>query len=84
MNIVKENIQEENIEDNKNNITINNEKNKDINDDNENSNNNKKEDNPVFSHKNMRGTISEEEINNSSKLIIEEIEGNIFNGKKKK
>ena len=30
----------------------------------------------------MKGIISEEEIKNSSKLIIEEIEGNIFNGKK--
>ena len=82
MNIVKENIQEENIEDNKNNKEINNENNNDINNKIENNNNEQKEEDPILSHKNMKGIISEEEIKNSSKLIIEEIEGNIINGKK--
>ena len=75
MNIVKENIEEENIpeenkDDNKDN---NNDNNKEIKD------NDKKEEDPVISHINEKDIISEEEINNSSKLVLEEIEGNLFN-----
>ena len=79
MNVVKEKIKEENIENNK---EINNNIIKDINDNIEKNNYEQKEEDPIISHKNMKGTISYKEINNSSKLIIEEIEGNIFNGKK--
>ena len=88
MNIVKENIQEENIEDNKNNKDINNKYNKDNKNENnigvnikEINNYEQKEEDPVISHKNLKGIISEEEIKNSSKLLLDEIEGNIFNGK---
>ena len=85
MNIVKENIQEEKIEDNKenkDNKDINNENNKDINKNHNFNNIEQKEEDPIIYHKKMKGIISEEEIKNSSKLIIEEIEGNIFNRKK--
>ena len=74
MNIVKENIQEENIDENK---EIN-KNNKDI----EDNNNDIKEEDPVISHINLQELIPEEDIKYSSKLIIEEIEGNIFNGNK--
>ena len=106
MGIVKENIEEENkdinkdqdinkdkdinINDNtkdnlKENININ--INNSINNISNNNNNNdkideKKVSDPVISHMNLQGNITEEEINNSSKIIIEEIEGNLFNGEK--
>ena len=74
MNIVKENIQEENIDEKK---EVNNENNKDIKD-----NNDEKEEDPVISHINLQELIPEEDIQNSSKLILEEIEGDILNGNK--
>lgn len=45
-------------------------------------NNEIKEEDPLISHINIQENISEEEIKNASKLILEEIEGNLFNGKK--
>lgn len=42
----------------------------------------KKEVDPLLSYINSNRKISEEEIKNSSKLILEEIDGNLFNGKK--
>ena len=94
MNIVKENIQEEDKDDNKEkeknkddniNNNINNENNTNnektiniINDKNEEN----KEDDLLISQINLKEKISEQEINNSSKLVLEEIEGNLFNGKK--
>jgi len=42
----------------------------------------KKEVDPLLSIINSNRKISEEEIKNSSKLILEEIDGNLFNGKK--
>ena len=88
MNIVKENIQEEDNDDN-NNKNINNNINNN-NDDNANKNeiiiNNKKEENkeedPLIVEINSQEKISEDDIKNSSKLILEEIQGDLFNGKK--
>ena len=42
----------------------------------------KEEEDLLISQINAKEKISEQEINNSSKLIIEEIEGNLFKGKK--
>jgi hypothetical protein len=42
----------------------------------------KKEVDPLLSYINSNRKISEEEIKNSPKLILEEIDGNLFNGKK--
>ena len=42
----------------------------------------KKEEDPLISYINSNRKISEEEIKNSSKLILEEIDGNLLNGKK--
>ena len=90
MNIVKENIQEEDKDDNK-------EKDKDKDDNinnNINENNGKKiniiidkkeedkEEDMLINQINIKEKISKKEINNSPKLILEEIEGNLFNGKK--
>ena len=41
-----------------------------------------KEEDLLISQINLKDKISERDINNSSKLILEEIEGNLFNGKK--
>lgn len=83
MNVVKENIEEENIqEENKDdNKDINNDNNKEIKEIKDNDSE-KKEEDPVISYINKQDIISDEEINNSSKLFIEEIEGNLFNGNK--
>ena len=92
MNIVKENIQEEDIDDNRekekdkddnlNNNIINDENNekkiKSINDIKEEN----KEEDILISQINLKEKISDQDINNSPKLILEEIEGNLFNGKK--
>ena len=93
MNIVKENIQEEDNDENKekeedkdNNINnnINNENNtnneKTINIINDKNEENKEDD--LLSQINLKEKISEQDINNSSKLVLEEIEGNLFKGKK--
>ena len=72
MNIVKENIEEENREENKNNNDIN-IKNENIKE--------KKEEDPLITYLNTQGKIPDEEINSSSKLILEEIHGNLFDGK---
>jgi hypothetical protein len=74
----------DNIEDNKNDNTnnnINNDINKmpNINND---KIDEKKESDPIISHMNMQGNITEDEINNASKIILEEIDGNLFNGEK--
>ena len=42
----------------------------------------KKEVDPLLSYINSNRKISEEEIKNSPRLILEEIDGNLFNGKK--
>ena len=91
MNIVKENIQEEDNDDNKekekdkdcdninnNNNNENNEKINNINDKNEEN----KEEELLISQINLKEKLSEQDINNSPKLILEEIEGYLFNGKK--
>ena len=72
MNIVKENIEEENKDENKNNndININNENIKD-----------KKEEDPLIAYLNTQGKVPDNDINTSSKLILEEIDGNLFGGK---
>ena len=70
---LKENINI-NINNSINNISNNNNNNDKIDE--------KKVSDPVISHMNLQGNITEEEINNSSKIIIEEIEGNLFNGEK--
>ena len=72
MNIVKENIEEENKEENKNN--------NDINVNNENIEN-KKEEDPLITYLNTQGKVPDEDINTSSKLVLEEIDGNLFDGK---
>ena len=105
MGIVKENIEEENKDINKDqdinkdkdinindntkdnlkeniNININNSINNISNNNNNDKIDEKKVSDPVISHMNLQGNITEEEINNSSKIIIEEIEGNLFNGEK--
>ena len=88
MNIVKENIEGENNPENKDqnindDININNKEIEDNNDkDNGDKNEEKKEEDPVIYHKKMEETISDEDIQNASKLILEEIQGNLFNGKK--
>ena len=86
MNIVKENIENENNSENKEQSIKDNTNSKDIQDINKNDNldknEEKKEEDPVISHAKMKETISDEDIKNASKLILEEIEGNLFNGKK--
>ena len=72
MNIVKENIEEENKEENKNNNEIN------INNENI---DNKKEEDPLITYLNTQGKVPDEEINISPKLVLEEIDGNLFDGK---
>ena len=67
MKVVKENIEEENKDENKLKEGNNNEK--------------KLEEDPVFSHINSHGKILDEEIDNANKLILNEIEGNLFEGK---
>ena len=98
MSIVKENIEEENKDKDVNKDTNNDINIKDNKNDNTNNNINndinkmpginndkideKKESDPIISHMNVQGNITEDEINNSSKIILEEIDGNLFNGKK--
>ena len=89
MNIVKENIQEENNDDNKDKNINNNITNNNITNDNSNQinivnykNEEIKEEDPLVTQINIKEKICEEDIKNSSKLILEEIEGNLFSGKK--
>ena len=72
MNIVKENIEEENKDENKNNndININNENLED-----------KKEEDPLINYLNTQGKVPDDDINIASKLVLEEIDGNLFDGK---
>jgi hypothetical protein len=80
---IKDNI-EDNKNDNKNDNTNNNIDN-DINkmpNINNDKIDEKKESDPIISHMNMQGNITEDEINNASKIILEEIDGNLFNGEK--
>ena len=72
MNVIEENIKEENKDENKD-KNINNNK-----EDNE----EKKEEDDVLSYLNSQGKLPENEIKNSSKLILEEIDGNLFQGRK--
>ena len=88
----EKNKEDENKNDNKeggeniekvNNEKIDNNKNEDnINDIIKNVMEEKKEVDPLLSYINSNRKISEEEIKNSPKLILEEIDGNLFNGKK--
>ena len=89
MNIVKENIKEENNDDNKDKNINNNITNNNITNDNSNQinivnykNEEIKEEDPLVTQINIKEKICEEDIKNSSKLILEEIEGNLFSGKK--
>ena len=70
LNVIKENIKEENKEEN---IIKSNNK-EDIEE--------KKEEDDVISYLNSQGKLPENEIKNSSKLILEEIDGNLFRGQK--
>ena len=70
LNVIKENIKEENKDDN---IIKGNNK-EDIEE--------KKEEDDVISYLNSQGKLPENEIKNSSKLILEEIDGNLFRGRK--
>jgi hypothetical protein len=65
MNVVKENIEEENKDEKK----INESKKEGM------------EEDPILSHMNSNRKISKEEIENSNKIILNEIEGNLFEGK---
>ena len=80
----EKNKEDENKNDKKaNNEKIDNIKNEDnINDIIKNVLEEKKEVDPLLSYINSNRKISEEEIKNSPKLILEEIDGNLFNGKK--
>ena len=66
LNVIKENIKEENKDEN---IIKSNNK-EDIEE--------KKEEDDVISYLNSQGKLPENEIKNSSKLILEEIDGNLF------
>ena len=70
LNVIKENIKEENKDEN---IIKSNNK-EDIEE--------KKEEDDVISYLNSQGKLPENEIKNSSKLILEEIDGNLFRGQK--
>jgi hypothetical protein len=69
LNVIKENIKEENKDKN-----INYNKKEDIEE--------KKEEDDVISYLNSQGKLPENEIKNSSKLILEELDGNLFRGQK--
>jgi len=73
LNIIKENIKEENKDEN-NDKSINNNNKKDIEE--------KKEEVDVISYLNSQGKLPENDIKNSPKLILEEIDGNLFQGRK--
>ena len=73
-NIILEKVNDEKIDNNKNEDNIN--------DIIKNVIEEKKEVDPLLSYINSNRKISEEEIKNSPKLILEEIDGNLFNGKK--
>lgn len=73
LNVIKENIKEENKDEN-NAKSINNNNKKDIEE--------KKEEVDVISYLNSQGKLPENDIKNSSKLILEEIDGNLFQGRK--
>ena len=70
LNVIKENIKEENKDEN---IIKSNNK-EDIEE--------KKEEDDVISYLNSQGKLPENEIKNSSKLILEELDGNLFRGQK--
>ena len=70
LNVIKENIKEENKDEN---IIKSNNK-EDIEE--------KKEEDDVLSYLNSQEKLQENEIKNSSKLILEEIDGNLFRGQK--
>ena len=70
LNVIKENIKEENKDEN---IIKSNNK-EDIEE--------KKEEDDVISYLNSQGKLPENEIKNSSKLILEEIDRNLFRGQK--
>ena len=72
-NVIKEDIKEENKDGNiDKNINCNNKE--DIEE--------KKEEDDVISYLNSKGKLPENEIRNSSKLILEELDGNLFRGQK--
>lgn len=73
LNVIKENIKEENKDEN-NDKSINNNNKKDFEE--------KKEEVDVISYLNSQGKLPENDIKNSSKLILEEIDGNLFQGRK--
>ena len=73
LNVIKENIKEENKDEN-NDKSINNNNKKDIEE--------KKEEVDVISYLNSQGKLPENDIKNSPKLILEEIDGNLFQGRK--
>ena len=86
--IIKDKDKDININDNinekdnlKENVNINNSI-KDISNNNNDKIDEKKESDPLINHMNIQGNITEEEINNSSKIILEEINGNLFKGEK--
>ena len=73
LNVIKEDIKEENNDGNiDKNINCNNKE--DIEE--------KKDEDDVISYLNSKGKLPENEIRNSSKLILEEIDGNLFQGRK--
>lgn len=73
LNVIKEDIKEENKDGNiDKNINCNNKE--DIEE--------KKEEDDVISYLNSKGKLPENEIRNSSKLILEELDGNLFRGQK--
>lgn len=73
LNVIKEDIKEENKDGNiDKNINCNNKE--DIEE--------KKDEDDVISYLNSKGKLPENEIRNSSKLILEELDGNLFRGQK--
>ena len=70
LNVIKENIKEENRDE----YIIKNNNKEDIEE--------KKEEDDVLSYLNSQEKLQENEIKNSSKLILEEIDGNLFRGQK--
>jgi len=73
LNVIKEDIKEENNDGNiDKNINCNNKE--DIEE--------KKDEDDVISYLNSKGKLPENEIRNSSKLILEELDGNLFRGQK--
>jgi len=87
MNIVKEKMSEENNDDKKDKNKINNKsdnfKNNDKTNDKSNNNDIRMEEDTIISKEKLNeGNISDEEIKNASKIILEEIDGNLFNNQK--